>query len=184
MLLPFLELRYLIQRTKLLIKFIWICIKKVPEGWGQFNQCIPSLKIDPNDYEDEDQCHDAQVHKWCRWWQNEGPNGSESINANNALPLRHPSRMFELGHPVLMNGDQDLSGLDVKLTDWFDFLSFLLSSRRRFLLTAAAYVKRIIALDPLLVNNSIFWLWLVHVRGDEIVWWWLLFADIEFPFSK
>ena len=84
-LLPFLELRYLIQRTKLVIKFIWICIKKVPEGWGQFNQCIPSLKIDPNDYEDEDQCHDSQVHKWCRWWQNEGPNGSESINANNAL---------------------------------------------------------------------------------------------------
>ena len=30
----------------------------------------------------------------------------------------HPGRrMFELGHPVLMNGDQDLSGLDVKLTD-------------------------------------------------------------------
>ena len=28
-----------------------------------------------------------------------------------------------LGHPVVMNGDQDPSGLDVKLTDWFDFLS-------------------------------------------------------------
>ena len=42
------------------------------------------------------------------------PNGSKSINANNAIVL---------GHPVVMNGDQDPSGLDVKLTDWFDFLS-------------------------------------------------------------